>query len=178
MGEGIYIAKRNGTCQHCGHLFFSSSPTPGPLCYHCKTSTVVQAKMVSDANASRADAMNGASSPLDDANASPASASITWAGHTVTAPNFTQDQFDRAMGRAFVDELEVKPDRQDGRYLVGHPDAYAVSREQCTCKAGQTGTPCKHRAVLIAHLDIRVPAIAKQWQQLHDARPVREAVHA
>lgn len=36
MAEGIFIAKRNGQCQHCGHRFYSSAPNPAPLCYHCK----------------------------------------------------------------------------------------------------------------------------------------------
>ncbi len=33
----VYVAKRNGQCQHCGHRFFSSEPNPAPLCYHCKS---------------------------------------------------------------------------------------------------------------------------------------------
>ncbi len=37
MAEGIYVAKRNGQCQHCGHRFFSSEPNSAPLCYHCKS---------------------------------------------------------------------------------------------------------------------------------------------
>ncbi len=37
MAEGIFIAERNGQCQHCGHRFFSSEPNPAPLCYHCKS---------------------------------------------------------------------------------------------------------------------------------------------
>ncbi len=33
----VYVAKRNGECQHCGHRFFSSEPNPAPLCYHCES---------------------------------------------------------------------------------------------------------------------------------------------
>jgi hypothetical protein len=33
----VYVAERNGQCQHCGHRFFSSEPNPAPLCYHCKS---------------------------------------------------------------------------------------------------------------------------------------------
>jgi hypothetical protein len=33
----VYVAKRNGECQHCGHRFYSSEPNPAPLCYHCKS---------------------------------------------------------------------------------------------------------------------------------------------
>jgi hypothetical protein len=33
----VYVAKRNGQCQHCGHRFFSSEPNPAPLCYHCES---------------------------------------------------------------------------------------------------------------------------------------------
>ncbi|MDQ3525428.1 MAG: hypothetical protein M3451_10300 [Chloroflexota bacterium] len=33
----VYVAKRNGQCQHCRHRFYSSEPNPAPLCYHCKS---------------------------------------------------------------------------------------------------------------------------------------------
>jgi hypothetical protein len=33
----VYVAERNGQCQHCGHRFFSSEPNPAPICYHCKS---------------------------------------------------------------------------------------------------------------------------------------------
>ena len=106
---------------------------------------------------------------------------ITFNGHEVTAPGFTQSQFDRAMVRAFIDDLEVTADPQlPGRWMVSHRDAdvgYHVSRERCGCKAGTAGTPCKHRGFLIAHLGVRQPAIAKEWVKLH-AESARRKVAA
>ena len=40
---------------------------------------------------------------------------------------------------------------------------HRVTRETCSCPAGQHDVPCKHRALVIAHLDIRVPEVARQW---------------
>ena len=110
----------------------------------------------------------------------PASADpITFNGHEVDAPGFTQSQFDRAMVRAFIDDLEVTADSQlPDRWMVSHRNAgvgYHVTRERCGCKAGSARTPCKHRAFLIAHLDVRQPAIAKQWQKLYTDRSARVA---
>ena len=102
---------------------------------------------------------------------------LAFNGHEVNAPGFTQDQFDRAMVRAFVDDLDVSETDTPGRYMVGHRNTgigYHVTRERCGCKAGTAGTPCKHRAFLIAHLDIRQPAIEKQWAKLHQQRPARQ----
>ena len=98
---------------------------------------------------------------------------ITYHGHEVDAPGFTQDQFDRAMVRAFVDDLEVTETDTPERYMVGHRNTgigYHVTRERCGCKAGSSGVPCKHRAFLIAHLDIRIPAIERQWAKLRADR--------
>ena len=98
---------------------------------------------------------------------------IVFAGIEVDAPGFaSQAQFEQAMMRALIDELQVKPHEQSDRYVVGHPHshAYLTSRDRCSCKAGVSGQPCKHRATLILHLDIRQPAIAKQWQKLRIGR--------
>jgi hypothetical protein len=102
---------------------------------------------------------------------------ITYCGQPVNAPGFTQDQFTRAMARAFCDDLQVAP-YHDGRQLVGCRNVYAylVTRERCTCKAGTAGTPCKHRALLIAHLDIREPHVRREWATLNAERPARTAV--
>lgn len=153
----VYVAKRNGECAHCGHRFYSSEPNPASICYHCKSAgrTVETAEPVE----------------------TPASAPITYCGHVVDAPGFTQDSFTRAMARAFCDDLQIKP-YHDGRHLVGYPNVYAylVTRERCTCKAGCAGTPCKHRAFLIACLDIREPHVRREWAQLNRERPIRKAV--
>ncbi len=166
MAEGIFIAKRNGQCQHCGHRFFSSEPNPAPLCYHCKAAgrTVETAEPVFQNR---------------QVDGFQPSEPITYLGHPVNAPGFTADQFERAMLRAFCADLQVKP-YHDGRHLVGYPNVYAylVTREQCTCKAGCAGTPCKHRAFLIACLDIREPHVRREWAALNAERPARKAVAA
>ena len=92
---------------------------------------------------------------------------VTWGGHDVDAPGFDQDRFERAMTRAFIDDLRLRPIK-DGAYLVYHPAAsrgHRVTRETCSCPAGQHEVPCKHRALVIAHLDIRVPEVARRWAQ-------------
>ena len=97
---------------------------------------------------------------------------LTYHVHEVDAPGFTQDQFDRAMVRALVDDLEVSETDTPDQYMVGHRNigiGYHVTRERCGCKAGTAGTPCKHRAFLIAHLDVREPAIRRQWSHIRKA---------
>lgn len=90
---------------------------------------------------------------------------VTCGGHDVDAPGFDQDQFERAMTRAFIDDLRLKSLGGDA-FLVFHPSAsmgHRVTRETCSCPAGQHDVPCKHRALVIAHLDIRVPEVARRW---------------
>lgn len=90
---------------------------------------------------------------------------VSWGGHTVDAPGFDQDRFERAMARAFVDDLQIKPLHGD-TFLVHYSGAthgHRVTRETCTCPAGQHDVPCKHRALVIAHLDIRMPQVARRW---------------
>jgi hypothetical protein len=104
---------------------------------------------------------------------------VTWGGHEVNAPGFDQDRFDRAMARAFVDDLQVKPLGGDA-FLVHHPAAtrgHRTTRETCSCPAGEHEVPCKHRALVIAHLDIRMPERARRWarRQRRIARQMQEA---
>lgn len=150
---GTYRAHRNTRCVHCGHVGFSSEfpdePARHPsVCCHCRA-------------AGRT--MQTSTTP------EPATPdTISWGGHVVGAPGFSEDQFERAMARAFADDLRVKQ-LHDGAYVVHHPgttNGYRVTRERCTCKAGEVGTPCKHRAVLIAHLDIREPHTDREWRKL------------
>ncbi len=125
-------------CQKCGTWRFKE---PEQLCYHCSKTT--------DFNQEK----------------SPASSVITFGGVTVDAPGFDQDQFSRAICRAFVDDLIVTQD-QTGQHIVGPAGVnggYRTTRTICDCKAGSCGTPCKHRARLIAYLDIREPALRRQW---------------
>ena len=101
--------------------------------------------------------------PTVDASMSPVP--VTWGGHDVDAPGFDQDRFERAMTRAFIDDLRLKSLGGD-TFLVYHPSAsmgHHVTRETCSCPAGQHDVPCKHRALVIAHLDIRVPEVARRW---------------
>ena len=104
---------------------------------------------------------------------------LTYHGHEVTAPGFTQDRFDRAVVRGFVDDLVATDTDTPDRYIVGHRGCgigYHVTRERCGCAAGTAGTPCKHRAFLIAHLDVRQPAIKRQWSKLYAESARRQAV--
>jgi hypothetical protein len=92
---------------------------------------------------------------------------VHWGGHDVDAPGFDQDRFERAMARAFVDDLRLKPLGGEA-FLVFRPGAslgHRTTRETCSCPAGQHDVPCKHRALVIAHLDIRMPEVAKRWAQ-------------
>ena len=107
---------------------------------------------------------SGTQMPLDP---SMSPVPVTWGGHDVDAPGFDQDRFERAMTRAFIDDLRLKP-IPGGAFLVYHPAAslgHRVTRETCSCPAGQHDVPCKHRALVIAHLDIRVPEIGRRWAQ-------------
>jgi hypothetical protein len=116
----------------------------------------------------------------DRASASAVAVPITWGGHTVDAPGFSQDQFDRAMARAFVDDLRITPMRGNA-FLVFRPGAtmgQRVTRETCSCPAGEHDVPCKHRAVVIAHLDIRAPQVARQWARRVRARRQATAAEA
>jgi len=103
---------------------------------------------------------------------------VTWGGHKVDAPGFDQDRFERAMTRAFVDDLQIKPLRGE-TFLVHYPGAthgHRVSRDTCTCPAGEHDVPCKHRALVIAHLDIRMPQVARRWaRRLRTRQAARQA---
>ncbi len=161
----VYVAKRNGQCQHCGHRFFSSEPNPVPICYHCKSA----GRTVETAEPVETRKFYGFQP-----------SAITYLGQPVNAPGFTQASFTRAMARAFCDDLQIKP-YHDGRHIVHHAGltgGYLVTREHCTCKAGCAGTPCKHRAFLIACLDIREPHVRREWAQLNRERPIRKAAAA
>ncbi len=105
---------------------------------------------------------------------------ITYLGQPVNAPGFTQASFERAMARAFCDDLAIKP-YHDGRHIVHHAGltgGYVVTREHCDCPAGRVGTPCKHRAFLISCLDIREPHVRREWAMLNAERPSRKAAAA
>lgn len=121
-----------------------------------------------------------ASMPRDDTDASKGMVPvpITWGGHSVNAPGFGQDQFERAMARAFVDDLRLKPLGGD-TFLVHAPGAtrgHRTTCEACSCPAGKHDVPCKHRALVIAHLDVRAPQHARQWAKRLRAR--RQSVPA
>jgi hypothetical protein len=103
---------------------------------------------------------------------------IDYLGQTVDAPGFDPGSFERAMLRAFRDDLRVSP-YHDGRHIVHHrglTGGYLATRTSCDCKAGRAGTPCKHRAFLISCLDIREPHVRREWAQLNRERPIRTAV--
>lgn len=79
------------------------------------------------------------------------------AGHTVTAPGFSPESFDRAIKRAHDDGLQIAPTDRGDCVLVSNPTngaSYTVSRRACSCKAGQRGIGCKHRALAVFFADI------------------------
>lgn len=160
---GIYVAKRNGTCQHCGHHFFSSNPTPGPLCFHCQTSQVVRAKMQAKIDTTDPDPEPEPPAPMEEAPVNVPvrdgdRGTLLVGGYTITAPTFRDaDQFDRAIERAFADGLRVEATDHPTWFHVVNPQSgvsYSTSRTSCSCKAGRTGTPCKHIAVLAFFADV------------------------
>jgi hypothetical protein len=143
-------------CPKCQTFRFKEADQ---LCFHCARSSTVEVEQ----------------------EAAPAvSESITFGGYEVDAPGFTPEQFVRAVARSLADDLAVSTD-QAGATIVGLRSVnggYHVTREGCTCKARQVGTPCKHRAALIAHLDIREPALRRQWAQLQRPAEGRKVVAA
>ena len=86
-------------------------------------------------------------------------APVTVGGFTVEAPGFTPDSFDRAIQRAFNDNLDLGAiPGAIGRFRV---NGYTTDRHTCTCKAGQAGMGCKHRAYVIYQMDIAGTAWAE-----------------
>lgn len=74
-------------------------------------------------------------------------------GKTIHAPGFTAEEFDRAIHRAFCEDLEVTPTTRRNVVAVAskrHPGVvYLTTRATCTCPAGRQGRGCKHRALAI-----------------------------
>ncbi|HEV2122886.1 MAG TPA: hypothetical protein VGW38_08940 [Chloroflexota bacterium] len=135
-------------CKKCETYRFTN---PGESCWHCKPPAEQRAILEA-----KQQAKEGAPA------VSPAL--ITFGGVEVDAPGFTIDSFERAICRALVDGLEIH--EAAGYHLATHRGVnggYHVTRERCDCKAGEHDQPCKHRAMLCFHLDIREPAIRKQW---------------
>lgn len=132
-------------CEECGTYRFKPA---GELCGHCRRAA--------------------------DTPASPPP--VTFGGCRIAAPGFTPDQFERAIARALVDDLQVHTDAT-GLAIVGPRGVnggYRVTRTSCDCKAGSTGTPCKHRALFLFHLHVRVPARKRQWEAAHRAAATRQ----
>ncbi|HEV2124597.1 MAG TPA: hypothetical protein VGW38_17730 [Chloroflexota bacterium] len=139
-------------CEGCGTYRFKAGDE---LCWHCKSpaeqAAILEAKQRKEA------------API-------VSTPIRFGGVEVDAPGFDQDNFERALCRAFTDDLEIH--EAAGYYLVTHRGVnggYHVTRTSCDCKAGEHGQPCKHRAILCFHLDGREPAIRKQWSDARKA---------
>lgn len=83
---------------------------------------------------------------------------ITVAQHTINAPGFTAQSFDRAIQRAHDEGLIVRriPDLIMSLEVINptHGTSYVTTRYECSCPAGQRGGPCKHRAYSIFLKDI------------------------
>ncbi len=136
-------------CEGCGTYRFKEAHE---LCFHCAQAPTETgaAPAVTPAPGFRADSARNV---------------ITFGGATIDAPGFTQDQFERALCRAIADDLVVSIDAT-GQHIVGPGGVnggYRTTRTSCDCKAGSCGQACKHRARLIAYLDIREPALRRQW---------------
>ncbi len=146
-------------CEGCGTYRFKAADE---LCWHCKS----PAEQAAILEAKQRKETAGAVSPVQNLDMPP----ITFGGVTITAPGFTADQFERAIYRALVDELEIH--EAAGYHLVTHRGqngGYHTTRERCDCKAGEHGQPCKHRATLCFHLDVREPALRRQCADVRKA---------
>jgi hypothetical protein len=137
-------------CEGCGTFRFKEAHE---LCFHC------QRKPIEMEAAPAVSPVPVSLTQVEDAQP------VTFGGATITAPGFTADQFERAMGRAIADDLIVTQD-QTGQDVVCHAGTnggYFTTRESCSCKAGSCGTPCKHRAFWIFVHDVRLPIQRRQW---------------
>ncbi len=156
-------------CQQCegrGHI---TRMVPKPL-GHCSNGEMVYSSRQIPENRF-CDACMGRGLVEGEAASAAAPAPVTepvavvFADHQVDAPGFDRHSFERAMARALVDQLEIHRDTS-GLYVVAHHGqngGYPCSRHRCECPAGVHGQPCKHRAALIFHLDVREPALRRQW---------------
>jgi hypothetical protein len=140
-------------CTRCGTFRFKE---PEQLCYHCSRGAKVECP-------------GGASAPPGQTE------TITFGGATIDAPGFDREGFEKALCRAFVDELVIVQD-QTGQDVVCHAGTnggYFTSRHTCSCPAGVHGCSCKHRAFWIFVHDVRLPIQRRQW-----AAAARKAVAA
>ncbi|HEV2127840.1 MAG TPA: hypothetical protein VGR22_04390 [Thermomicrobiales bacterium] len=157
---------------------------PGEPCWHCKSRTeqraILDAKQQANVEIFNITEATPAASNVENSDIPPAPAvspvqnldtpPVTFGGHTITAPGFTPEQFERAIARALSDELVVH--EAAGYHLVTHRSVnggYHTMRTSCDSKAGEYGQPCKHRAILCFHLDVREPAIRRQWTDAQKA---------
>lgn len=100
----------------------------------------------------------------------PASAAmLTIAGHDIDAPGFTPESFDAAIKRAHDDGIQLQATEYASVFQAVNPShgtTYTVTRRSCTCRAGERGIGCKHRALAVMFLDIlsqtptQAPAVA------------------
>ncbi len=90
---------------------------------------------------------------LLDALAQRASArdgSMAWRVYGVFAPGFRSSTFTRAINRALDEGVRLEPTGQPGTFRatrLGSPTIYTVTPTRCTCRAGEVGHGCKHRAL-------------------------------
>lgn len=146
-------------CERCGTYRFKPA---GELCCHCRRSQ------------DPTEAASAASRTSQIVTTQP----VTFGGHVIDAPGFTQDQFERAMCRALVDELEIHTD-ETGLAIVTHRGVnggYRVTRTSCDCRAGEIGIPCKHRAFYLFHTQVRIPAVRKEWAKVQAERAAETGV--
>ena len=156
----------SSVCDRCQGRGYTTRQEPKPL-GRCSSGETVYASHTVPINRS-CDACAGRGTLADEAPPTaapdPDTVPIHIGGYEVDAPGFTQDQYERAIARALIDRLEIY-DATDCHVVChrGATSGYRVTRTSCDCPAGEVGMPCKHRAALIFHLDIRTPARRHQW---------------
>ena len=70
----------------------------------------------------------------------------------------TPEQWYWALERALAEALDLLTEPRSGRTFVESGTTpgvlYEVTQRGCSCKAGESGLPCKHRACLLAQLGV------------------------
>lgn len=77
-------------------------------------------------------------------------------GIQINAPGYTAKSFDRAVERAHNEGVRTMPCAKARTVITSSGTSnrtYFTTRETCTCRAGQQGRPCKHRALAIFLVD-------------------------
>ncbi len=77
---------------------------------------------------------------------------VRFGGFTICTDGFDDATFAAAIARALHDGLTISPGRAPRTWLVTNPlnrSEYVTNAHGCSCRAGEHGTPCKHRAIIL-----------------------------